>query len=164
MRKTMIKMVALAATLTAGFNIATAQVSKDETQMIQGIWGMEKRAMVNDFMKFTPEEVTAFTPIYDAYMNEHQKLGAERIQIISEYVNTYGTADDAQIDNLMSRLLKNNEAIDKLQLKYYPKFKKALSAKRAGQFMQFEIYVQTTLKAQIQSNIPFIGELDKKAH
>jgi hypothetical protein len=164
MKKTFMKVVAVVATMVAGLNIASAQVSKDETQMIQGIWGMEKRAMLNEFMQFTPDEVTKFGPIYDAYMEEHKKLGAERINIISEYINTYGTADDMKIDNLMTRLLKNNEGLDKLQMKYYAKAKKALGAKRAAQFVQFEIYVQTTIKAQIQSNIPFIGELDKKAH
>lgn len=155
-------MVAITATLAAGFNIASAQVTKDETQMIQGIWGMEKRAIVNEFMQFTPAEATAFGPVYDAYTEEHKKLGAERINIISEYVNTYGQADDVKTDELMTRLLKNNIAIDNLQAKYYPKFKKALSAKRAAQFMQLEIYIQTSLKSQIQGNIPFIGELEKK--
>ncbi len=141
-----------------------AQVSKDEIQLVQSIWGMEKRAIVSEYMKFTEAEVTKFTPLYDAYTAEHKKLGEERIQIIAEYAQNYATLTDAQADNLTQRLLKNNAAIDKLQLKYYNKMKTAISAKRAAQFLQLEMYIQTTLRAEMQNNIPFIGELDKKAN
>lgn len=38
---------------------------------------------------------------------------------------------------------------------------KAVSPLKATQFMQTEIYLQTQLRAVIQDEIPFIGELDK---
>lgn len=140
-----------------------AQVSKDEIQIVQSIWGMEKRAIVSEYMKFTEAEVTKFSPLYDAYTAEYKKLGEQRILIISEYAQNYATLTDEKADELTQRLLKNNTAIDKLQLKYYNKMKTAISAKRAAQFLQLEIYIQTMLRAELQNNIPFIGELDKKA-
>jgi hypothetical protein len=58
-------------------------------------------------------------------------------------------------------LLKNNAAIDKLQLKYYNLIKKEISAIRAAQFMQLELYMQTMIRAELQNSLPMIGELDK---
>jgi hypothetical protein len=48
-----------------------------------------------------------------------------------------------------------------LQKNTYGKMSKSVSALKATQFMQTEIYLQTQLRAVIQDEIPFIGELDK---
>ncbi|MDI1353797.1 MAG: hypothetical protein PSX36_02680 [bacterium] len=64
---------------------AKAQQEKDEIQMIQSMWGMEKRTMVTDYMKFTAAEATAFWPLYDAFQTDLRKLGSDRIMIINDY-------------------------------------------------------------------------------
>lgn len=142
---------------------AHAQVPKDEIALVQSIWGMEKAAIVSQYMKFSEGELVKFGPLYEKYTDEYKKLGAERIQIISEYANSYTNMTNELADNLTKRYLKNNAAIDKLQLKYYEKMKKEISALRAAEFMQLEIYIQTMMRAELQSAMPMIGELDKNA-
>lgn len=147
----------------ASLSIVKAQVAKDEIAVVQGIWGMEKRAIVNEFMKFTDAESAAFTPVYDAYVAAQQKLGAERIQIISEYANNYVGLTNEKADDLVKRMMANNKQLDQLQITYYPKFKKAITPLRAAQFFQLDSYLSTMVKAEIQNNLPMIGELDKRA-
>ena len=142
-------------------NQVKAQVAKDDVALVESIWGIEKRAIISDYMKFTPEELEKFVPVYDAYSDEMKKLGEERIQIISEYANNYSTLTNEKADQLMVRALANNENIDKLMKKYYAKIKKEISPIRAAQFMQLEWYLQTAIRSEIQSEIPFIGELDR---
>jgi hypothetical protein len=146
--------------LTLGYQDLWAQ-TKDEIQIIQGIWGMQKQDIVMQYMNFSDSEQVKFLPIYDAYTDEYKQLGAERIKILGEYANSYTSMTNEKADNLTQRLLKNNAAIDKLQLKYYNKIKKEISAIRASQFMQLELYMQTMIRADIQSNIPMIGDLEK---
>lgn len=161
--KSILTKISLAIALLFAVQFIHAQVAKDEVQLVQNIWGLEKRAIVNDYMKFTEAEATKFNPIYEMYADESKALGAERIQIISEYANNYASLTDVKADELVKRTLKNNASMDKLQAKYYGKMKKALGAMRAAQFMQLDSYLQTMVRAEIQNNIPLIGELDKKA-
>ena len=161
MRNQITRKLALLVLMAIGTFHLKAQESKDEIQLVQSIWGMQKRDIVNKYMQFTDSEKTKFTPIYDAYSNEYKTLGAERIQIINDYANNYTSMTNEKADELIQKLLKNNAAIDKLQLKYYNKIKKEISAMRAAQFMQLELYIQTMVRAEIQSNIPMIGELEK---
>jgi len=161
MRNRITRKLALVALMIFGCFNLNAQQSKDEVQLVQSIWGMQKRDIVNKYMQFTDSESAKFTPIYDAYSNEYRNLGAERIQILNDYANSYNAMTDQKADELIQKLLKNNAAIDKLQLKYYNRIKKEISATRAAQFMQLELYIQTMVRAEIQSNIPMIGELEK---
>jgi hypothetical protein len=161
MRKKMTWKLAIILLLALGHMNVKAQVSKDEVQLVQGLWGMQKRDIVIRYMQFSDSESVKFGPIYDAYMDEYKKLGAERINIIAAYAQNYNSMTNEKADELTQSLLKNNAAIDKLQLKYYNKIKKDLSAMRAGQFMQLELYMQTAIRAELQSEIPLIGELEK---
>lgn len=149
--------------LIAGIGMTTkvsAQVAKDEVAIVQALWGMEKAAMISEVMKFNAEELKVFVPLYDAYSIEQKKLGAERIQIISEYANNYATMTNEIADKLTQRYFKNTTAMDKLQLKYYNRMKKEISPIRAMQFMQAEIYIQTIVRAELQTAMPMIGEMD----
>lgn len=48
----------------------------------------------------------------------------------------------------------------KLMSKYYNKYKKAVGAINAAKIIQFENYMQTTVQAEIQDAIPFVGEIE----
>jgi hypothetical protein len=146
----------------ATYNKSFAQMNKDEMQLVQSIWGMEKRAIITEYMKFTEAEIVKFAPIYDEYAKAYQDLGAARLQIINEYATNITTMTNEKADELMQKYLKNNAAIDKLQLAYYNKIKKEISALRAATWMQLEIYMQTMIRAELQSSLPMIGELDKR--
>lgn len=140
-----------------------AQLHKDDVQLAQAIWGVEKRSIVTDFMKFTKEEAAVFWPIYDEYQTEAKKLGEVRINTISDYTNNVDKLTNEKADEIAKAILKNNSAVDKLQSKYYTKFKKAITAIRAAQFMQLDIYLQSMMRAELQSSLPLIGEIDKTA-
>jgi hypothetical protein len=43
-------------------------------------------------------------------------------------------------------------------------FKKDLGGLTAAKYVQLELYLQTMIRAELQNNIPFIGELDKKVN
>ncbi len=165
MKKSLLKFMAAGIIAVAGWaNTVNAQAAQDEIALVQSIWGLEKRQIVFDYMKFTEAEAAKFTPIYDAYTTEQKVLGAERIRLIQDYGANLTNMTNEKADVFVKGIYKNNAAIDKLQLKYYNKLKTELSAMRAAQFIQLEVYLQTMIRAEIQNDLPMIGELDKKAN
>lgn len=138
---------------------AVAQTVRDEVQLVRSIWGLAKKDIVSQYMKFTEPEATKFWPLYERYIAERRNLGTDRINLIADYARNYQNMNDAKADELTRRMFKNNIALDKLQKRYYGKFKKAVSPLRASQFLQLEHYLDTAIKAELQSEIPLMGEL-----
>jgi hypothetical protein len=138
-----------------------AQTS-DEISMIQSLWGMEKRAIVEEYMPLTPVEEPAFWTEYEAYEKARKELGKEKILIISEYVDNYGSLTDEKATQLMNRAIANNIALQKLLQKTFKSMSKVVSPVKAAQFIQLENYFMVTLQMEIQDGLPFIGELEDK--
>jgi hypothetical protein len=55
------------------------------------------------------------------------------------------------------------KSTDALIAKYYDKISKSVSVKPAAQFYQLEYYLLSMVRTEILTQIPFIGELGKKA-
>ena len=135
--------------------------SNDEMAMLREMFGQEKKDIINQFLDLSSADSVKFWPLYDEYSAKRKTLGDDRISIIKDYADQYTNLTNDQAKKLGDRLFKNESDILKLQQKYYSKMSKAVSPLKATQFMQTELYLQTQLRAVIQDEIPFIGELDK---
>jgi hypothetical protein len=135
--------------------------STDELAMLREMFGQEKKDIINQFLDLSSADSVKFWPLYNEYSAKRKTLGDDRISIIKDYADQYSTLTNEQAQKLGDRLFKNEANILKLQEQYYKKMSKAVSALKATQFMQTELYLQTQLRAVIQDEIPFIGELDK---
>jgi len=132
----------------------------EEIDMLQSMYGMEKRKLVEQYMKLPAESSPAFWAVYDQYEGDRKELGKKRITLIGEYAENYMNLTDEKADQLAKELLANNVALEKLHQKYYAKFKKATSPLKAAQFLQLETFLQNEIRSAIQEEIPFIGELE----
>ena len=83
--------------------------------------------------------------------------------IIDDYATHYDSLTNTKADQLVKRLMKNDDDFAKLQKTYYEKVKAATSALIGAQWLQFENYVQTSIRSEVQEAIPFIGEIKKQA-
>jgi hypothetical protein len=140
----------------------SAQNNEDEQlQLIRDQWGVDKKQLIMDYMKFTDAESKKFWPVYDAYMKENRLLMDARIKVIKNYAANYSKMTDVKATELTNKVLDNDMAISRLQKAYYAKFSTAITPMRASQYMQVEYYLLAQVKSMIQDEIPFIGELDK---
>ncbi|HRI19504.1 MAG TPA: hypothetical protein PLA68_01060 [Panacibacter sp.] len=135
---------------------------KDDIDIIQSLYGKNKKDLVNEFMKLPETQAAAFWKIYDAYETERKELGKKKIQLINDYAANYETLTDEKADELAKASLKNNMGYEKLYSKYYGKIKKVTGAVNAAKFIQLETYIQTAIRSEVQDAIPFIGEIDRK--
>ena len=139
-----------------------AQSNKEDVDMIQAIFGKEKKTMVAGFVKVDASQADAFWKLYDEYETSRKELGKKRIALLEKYATNYATLDDATTDQIIKENQTLQAETDKLIVTYYGKIKKVAGSKPAAQFYQLEGYLLSVIRATILENIPFIGELDDK--
>lgn len=141
--------------------VSFAQSVKEEIDLMQSVFGMEKKAMVASFIKLEGAQADAFWAAYDEYETKRKELGKERIAQLARYADAYTTLDDAGTDQIIRDVISLGSKTDKLIATYYKKIKKAAGVKAAAQFFQFEHYILSKIRAEIMEEIPLIGEFDK---
>jgi hypothetical protein len=137
-----------------------AQSNKEEIEFFQSVFGMEKKAIVAEFVQAEGEPGEAFWTLYDQYETERKELGLNRLDLINEYATNYSALSNEKMDELVTRMIKQKSSTDKLVNKYYKKIKSASGSKVAAQFFQIENYFISAIRLSIYENIPFIGELE----
>ncbi|HEY5823163.1 MAG TPA: hypothetical protein VIT44_02285, partial [Cyclobacteriaceae bacterium] len=55
------------------------QSIKNEIQIIQGVYGIEKKKLLVQAMQLNANEESKFWAIYDKYENRREELGSERL-------------------------------------------------------------------------------------
>ncbi|MDZ7613413.1 MAG: hypothetical protein U5K51_06605 [Flavobacteriaceae bacterium] len=135
-----------------------AQTNKEDIEMIQSIFGKEKKEMVTDFLQL--DSNNPFWALYDEYETKRKELGKDRLQALSFYVDNYEKMDATNSDSTIEKMRKLRDGNDKLLDTYYKKIKKASGSKVAAQFFQLEAYIQSAVRVAVMDEIPFIGELD----
>lgn len=137
---------------------ANAQ-SNDEVEFFQSIWGMEKKAIVEAYMDdLSTDETTAFWPIYDEYEVARKDLGKEKVAIMQEYAENYGSFTGDVAKDLINKNAANSIAIQKLFKKTFKKMSKSMDPVNAAKFIQLENYFTTMIQASILESIPFVDE------
>ncbi|MGB5394711.1 MAG: hypothetical protein WBN16_10715, partial [Lutimonas sp.] len=157
MKKTSFYLVIAVFTAVLFGQSVNAQSYKEEIDMFQSMFGMEKKALVADFLEI--EESNPFWAVYDEYESKRKALGQNRLVALSNYADNYETMNDAGYDSTIKTMMDLRKQNDKLIDSYYKKAKKASGSKVAGQFFQIESYIQSEVRSTIMSGIPFIGEL-----
>jgi hypothetical protein len=136
--------------------ISNAQQINDEIKLIQSAFGMEKRALVEQYMELPAD--SGFWPVYEAYELERRDLMKARILLINEYLEKLANLSEADANQLALKAMKNNASLVGLTAKHYKKIKGSIGAVNAAKFIQLENYVQNTILLAISESLPFIGE------
>src|SRR6478735_2400169 len=139
--------------------LAFAQSNKEDVDLIQSIYGKEKKVIVSEFIKVEGAQKDAFWKLYDEYETERKELGKRRVALLEKYAANYATLDDKTTSEIIKEIIALGAKTDKLVATYYKKMEKAAGVKPAAQFYQLEAYLLSVIRASILENIPFIGEL-----
>jgi hypothetical protein len=141
--------------------VGYSQSNKEDIDLVQSVFGMEKKAMAAQFIKLEGAQSDAFWAAYDEYEVERKELGRQRLAQLSRYADSYLTLDDPTTDKIITDMDKLQNASNKLVAKYYKKMKKAAGVKAAAQFYQFEHYILSKIRGEVMEQIPLIGEFEK---
>jgi len=136
-----------------------AQSGKEELELYQSVFGMQKKAIVAEFLKVSPDDL--FWTLYDEYETARKELGNQRVKVLEDYAANYSSLTNEQYDVLIGDMISLRKSTDKLMDTYYKKIKKASGSKVAAQFFQIEAYFVSAIRLTIMEGIPYIGEFDK---
>jgi len=152
---------ALLALLTASASsqaapTASTTLTDSDIQLMRSDVQADKNDIIHATMQFTDPESAAFTPVYRDYAREQQKIGDERLELIKDYAKNYDSMDDTKAKDLVQRMIKLEDKTLTLRKDYWPKFMKALGAKRAAKFYQVDNRISLIINLQLTSVIPLI--------
>jgi hypothetical protein len=144
----------VAASLMASFTYA--QSNKEEVDLVQAAFGMDKKAAVAEFVKPSEAQKAAFWKLYDEYETQRKELGKQRIALLEQYANQYQTLTSEQADAWTKKVMELQKKTDGLIATYYTKVKGVSDGIVATQFYQIENYILLAIRAQILDAIPFV--------
>ncbi|MGY6523157.1 MAG: hypothetical protein ACXIUD_15600 [Mongoliitalea sp.] len=133
-----------------------AQSIDDEISLIQSAFGMERRALIEEYMGYDRND--QFWSVYNAYETERRELIKQRIKTINDYLENFESLTDAQADAIAKSIIRNNASIAALHKKYQKRFNKVVSPTETAKFLQLDSFIQNTILLAIAESLPFIGE------
>jgi len=133
-----------------------AQSARTEFEVIREEFKAEKKAVIAGFMNLTDDDATKFWPIYDKYEAERTKIGTERFDLISNYVEQYNTLTDEQAEELLKKSLNIQQQELDLKKKYFKEVNKNIGARKATSFIQLEDYISVVIRAHLYENLPLV--------
>ena len=116
----------------------------------------QKVAIIAEMMDFNEQDDVKFWPIYREYDLELSKINDDRLALIQEYAKNYEQLTDAVADRIARGALDLEARRNALKLKYYDRFKTALSAKTAARFLQVENQILLILDLQVSAALPAV--------
>lgn len=137
-------------------SVALAQSNKEEVDLVQAAFGMEKKNVVANFVQLSEAQKTAFWKIYDEYETKRKELGKERIKVLEVYAKEYLTMTPEQADAWTKSLITLQKKTDALIETYYTKVKTATDGLVATQFYQIEAYILTAIRMRVLDEVPFV--------
>jgi len=145
--------------ITAGaqtVEVKAKPITDTDIQLLRSDIQSAKNDVIAHTMQFTDAESTAFWPLYRDYAHDQQTVGDARLQLIMDYAQHYGNMSDATANELTQRFLDIESRLVALRQNYWPKFQKALGAKRAAKFYQVDNRLTLMLNLQLTSEIPLV--------
>ena len=136
-----------------------AQSNKEEIDLMQSVFGMEKKEFVSSFIQLEGTQGDTFWQLYDEYETERKELGKKRIALLEKYAESYASLDEATTGEILGEMMSLQTGTDKLISSYAKKIKKEVDVKTAAQFYQIEGYILSKVRTEILENIPVIGNM-----
>ena len=136
------------------FSFVNAQSTKEEVDLMQAAFGMEKKAMMAEFVKVDAAQADAFWKLYDEYETARKVYGQQRIKLFDTYLENYNKLTNETADKWTNEVITLQKNTDKLLLTYYNKIKKATNPVVALQFYQVEGYILSGIRLSILEELP----------
>lgn len=137
---------------------SVAQTEKDEVAIFQNAFGIEKRTLIENYMKIDESKSAEFWKLYETYEASRRELGLKRIENIKKYADNYGKFSAESVNAIMKNSLTIQKSMISLWDSTYKKMSKVISAEEAAKFIQAEMYIENTIRQALFENIPLIGE------
>ncbi len=133
-------------------------LTAEEVQMIQDVFGSEKREIIAENINMEGVNTDAFWKLYDEYEAQRQDLGREKMKLLKQYTTKQGNMTALQAEEMLNQAANLRANEDKLIMNYTKRIRKMSNPFVAVQFYQIEHYISDGIRFSILNNIDFIQD------
>jgi hypothetical protein len=137
------------AAITPGLTAADLEIIRSELRA-------DKRKATAETLKLTDAEAAKFWPIYDKYINELTVINNAKYALVKEYSEKFGSYNDKQATDFITRWLDVDIRASKLRSKYVPIVGKVLPGVKAATFFQIDRRLAMLINLGIASQLPIL--------
>jgi Spy/CpxP family protein refolding chaperone len=140
---------------------ATAQISDraaidDDLQLFRKDVRSLKKQIIAANLDLTDTEAQQFWPIYDRYAAELAAISDKKYALLTDYTRDYFDMSGEQAEGYVKGRAEVEQSVMELRLKYFPIFRKAVSAKTTALFFQIDWRLGLIVDLQLASQTPII--------
>lgn len=115
-----------------------------------------KAETIRQSMDLTESEASGFWPLHADYEKEQTKLFDERLALIEQFGKSHETMTDNQAEELARKSFDLEARRAALKKKYWPRFEKVVSPKKAARFFQLDNQINMAIDLSIVARLPLI--------
>jgi hypothetical protein len=139
---------------------ALAQVNEkfadmsDEIAAARNVAQSDRKTIVDHSMQLTPQESTAFWPVYNKYREDVTRVNDQLVKVITDYAAQRETLTDAQANKLLADYLAFEQNALDVRKKYLKQFTAVLPVTKVARFYQIENKLDVLQRLGLASEIP----------
>jgi hypothetical protein len=139
---------------------ALAQVNEkfadmnDEIAAVRSVAQSDRKTIVDHAMLLTPQESTAFWPVYNKYREEVTRVNDQLVKVITDYAAQRDTLTDTQANKLITDYLAFEQNFLELRKKYLKQFTAVIPMTKVARFYQIENKLDALQRLGLASEIP----------
>ena len=137
-------------------DVQAKPLTDTDIQLLRQDLQAKKNQIISNTMRFTDAEAASFSPIYKEYAAGQHAIADKRLALLTDYARSFDKMDDATASALTQRFFAIEDETQTLRKEYFPRFAKALGAKRAAQFYQVDNRLTLMTNLQLAADIPLI--------
>ncbi len=126
-----------------------AQVNAGDIALAKSAMTIERKAVFSENMNLTDAEAKVFWPIYEEYEAKKSKTFENSLKNMVKIAENFEKMSDEKATEIVTNVMKNQQAELKLLNQYQKKISKALNPKKAFRFVQIEEQISAIRKVQV---------------
>lgn len=107
-------------------------------------------------LTLSAEQAAKFWPMFEAFQKEQKAIIDEQLKSLVKYGDTYTKMTDAEAITYANSLLRRDQKIHDLRVKYLAKFQEVVPARVAARAIQLDRRLGNVAQVKISSQVPLI--------
>lgn len=145
-------------TLFLSGNIVAQDYSAEEIEMMQEVFGDEKRTIIEENVNLEGVDTDKFWKLYDQYEAQRKDMGMEKMKLLKSYTTKQGNMTPLQAQEMLAQAADLRSSEDKLIMNFTKRIEKISNPFVAVQFYQIEHYISDGIRFSILNSVDFIQD------